>query len=79
MGTASWQGVQRFLAKYYGYTGPIDGAPGSNTYKALQRWAADGSHGGRYTGPIDGVMGTNSWSNLDRAVGYDFYSPGARF
>lgn len=79
MGVNSWKGVQRFVTAHYGYTGPIDGVPGTNTYKALQRWAGDTSHGGTYTGPVDGVMGPNSWLGLDRAIQYDYYSPGARF
>ncbi|ASD24260.1 hypothetical protein B7495_18450 (plasmid) [Cryobacterium sp. LW097] len=78
MGVNSWQGVQRFLAKSYGYKGPIAGAPGTHTYKALQRWAADDGHRGTYTVPIDGVMGTKSWTGLDRATEYDFYYPGVR-
>lgn len=75
MGVNSWKGVQRFLAAYYGYGGPIDGAPGTNTYKALQRWAADR---GGYRGPIDGDLGYNSWTGVDKALTYDYYSPGAR-
>ncbi len=77
-GVNSWKGIQNFLKANYGYTGPADGVPGTYTYRALQRWAADTSHGGTYTGPIDGVLGVNSWTGVDRAVTYDYYSPGAR-
>lgn len=42
---AAWAGVQRQLRDYatgkYGYTGPCDGVPGTNTYKAMQRVARD--------------------------------------
>jgi len=60
------------LRAYYGYTGPIDGIPGPNTYKAMQRMAAE-TWIGRYTGPIDGIMGPNSWRGFANAVHTRFY------
>lgn len=58
-------------ARENGYTGPIDGKPGTNTWAAIQRgrkqW--DG-----YTGPCDGVPGKNTYKALQRAAqhgGYD--------
>ena len=56
-GTVCWQRAQHWLSIKDGYTGPIDGATGTNTYKAWQRQA---SHHG-CTGPIDGAMGPNSY------------------
>lgn len=53
----------------YGYTGPIDGVPGINTRKALQRLAQKGG----YTGPIDGKIGKNTVKGLQevaRSGGY---------
>lgn len=34
-GTVFWQRCQHWLALQDGYTGPIDGDPGPNTYRAL--------------------------------------------
>lgn len=56
-----WKAAQAKLHAY-GYTGPADGAPGVNTYKALQRLAAKGG----YTGPVDGAPGTNTWRGVAR-------------
>lgn len=61
-GTVFWQRAQNWLSMDWAYTGPIDGAPGTNTYKALQRAMRD--HG--YTGPVDGVPGTNTWAAVQR-------------
>ena len=43
-----------------GYAGPIDGVPGPNTWKALQRIAQRGG----YAGPVDGVPGPNTYAGL---------------
>jgi peptidoglycan hydrolase-like protein with peptidoglycan-binding domain len=40
--------------------GPIDGVPGTNTYKVLQSLASRGG----YTGPIDGIPGPNTYAGL---------------
>lgn len=61
-GTVFWQRAQNWLRIEQGYTGPIDGVPGVNTYSALQR--AMRAYG--YTGPIDGVPGVNTWSAVQR-------------
>ncbi|WP_239014570.1 hypothetical protein [Archangium violaceum] len=45
----------------FGYTGPIDGVPGTHTYKVLQSLA---SRGGYYAGPIDGSPGANTYAGL---------------
>lgn len=61
-GAIMWKRTQNWLRIEQGYTGPIDGVPGTNTYAALQR----GVRGYGYTGPIDGVMGPNSWAGVQR-------------
>jgi GH25 family lysozyme M1 (1,4-beta-N-acetylmuramidase) len=61
-GTVFWQRAQNWLRIEQGYTGPVDGVPGVNTYSALQR--AMRAYG--YTGPIDGVPGVNTWSAVQR-------------
>ncbi len=71
-GPVMWMRTQNWLRITSGYTGPIDGAPGANTYSALQR----AMRGYGYTGPIDGVMGTNSWKAVQRlASGYGYTGP----
>ena len=59
-----WALWQNILVPY-GYTGPIDGVPGENTYAALQRFLAE-KFG--YTGPIDGVPGDRTWEAFNKAV-----------
>jgi peptidoglycan hydrolase-like protein with peptidoglycan-binding domain len=53
----TYMALQRDLTAHWGYTGPIDGVPGVNTYEAWQRMAA--TYG--YTGPIDGDPGPNTY------------------
>jgi peptidoglycan hydrolase-like protein with peptidoglycan-binding domain len=55
------------MRDHWGYTGPVDGVPGTNTWAAVQRLAA--AHG--YTGPIDGAMGPNSWRGFARFLNQD--------
>jgi hypothetical protein len=50
------------IAKGGGYTGPLDGVPATNTWKALQILFA----GFGYTGPIDGSPATNTYMALQR-------------
>ncbi|GAB3432101.1 peptidoglycan DD-metalloendopeptidase family protein [Actinophytocola sediminis] len=61
-GSIMWQRAQNWLRAEHGYTGPIDGAPGANTYAAMQQ----AMRGYGYTGPIDGVPGANTWSAVQR-------------
>ncbi|NBE83239.1 M23 family metallopeptidase [Micromonospora rubida] len=71
-GTIFYKRMQNWLRITSGYTGPIDGAPGANTYAALQR----ALRGYGYTGPIDGAMGPNSWMAVQRlASGYGYTGP----
>ncbi len=61
-GPIMWKRAQNWLRIEHGYTGPIDGVPGVNTYAALQR----AMRGYGYTGPIDGVPGGNTWAAVQR-------------
>jgi len=60
-----WCQVQGGIASDYGYTGPVNGIPGVNTYKALQRYLQ--ANWG-YTAGIDGVLGVNSYKAMQRAA-----------
>ena len=71
-GTVFYQRMQNWLRLTNGYTGPIDGVPGTNTYAALQR----AMRGYGYTGPIDGAPGINTWRAVQRlASGYGYTGP----
>jgi GH25 family lysozyme M1 (1,4-beta-N-acetylmuramidase) len=71
-GPVFWERCQHWLALTAGYTGPIDGAPGVNTYAALQRQM----HNYGYTGPDDGVPGVNTYAALQRlAAKYGYTGP----
>jgi hypothetical protein len=71
MQTNSWKGMQKWLHDAgYGYYGPQDGVPGTNTYKAMQRFAAQ--YG--YTGPIDGDMQTASYLYFGKGIHVAFFS-----
>lgn len=69
-GPIMWKRTQNWLRIEQGYTGPIDGVPGVNTYAALQR----GVRAYGYTGPIDGVMGPNSWAGVQRLASHWGYT-----
>ncbi|MEU6076809.1 peptidoglycan DD-metalloendopeptidase family protein [Micromonospora sp. NPDC047074] len=71
-GPIFYKRMQNWLRLTAGYTGPIDGAPGPNTYAALQR--AMRAYG--YTGPIDGAPGPNTWRAVQRlASGWGYTGP----
>ena len=71
-GPVFWERCQHWLALTAGYTGPIDGVPGVNTYAALQRQM----HNYGYTGPDDGVPGVNTYAALQRlAAQYGYTGP----
>jgi hypothetical protein len=59
-----WKVFQEILRKYSGYDGPIDGAPGKNTYLAIQRSVQ--AYG--YKGAVDGIPGTNTWKSVQRRL-----------
>lgn len=61
------------LAALGGYTGPIDGDPGSNTWLGVQQTL---HNLGYYDGPIDGDPGYNTYSGLQLlAKGYGYDGP----
>lgn len=62
-GKTAWKGLQRWLARDWGYSGLIDGIPGSLTWTALQHFLK--RHWG-YAGEIDGLPGPLSWSAAQR-------------
>lgn len=71
-GTIFYRRMQNWLRLTAGYTGPIDGAPGPNTYAALQR----AMRAYDYTGPIDGQPGPNTWRAVQRlAAGHGYTGP----
>ncbi|MCY1045652.1 GH25 family lysozyme [Corallococcus sp. bb12-1] len=51
------------VAQRGGYTGPVDGVPGSLTWKGVQTVIAGK---GFYSGPIDGLPGENTWKGVQR-------------
>lgn len=53
----------QLVAQRGGYTGPVDGVPGSNTWKGVQTVITSK---GYYSGPIDGVPGENTWKGVQR-------------
>jgi hypothetical protein len=59
-----WDALQGYLKTYWGYTGAIDGKPGTGTWSAVQRWLK--AKWG-YTGAIDGVPGSGTYAALARA------------
>ncbi|MFG2431134.1 GH25 family lysozyme [Streptomyces sp. NPDC048590] len=69
-GPVMWKRAQNWLRIESGYTGPIDGVPGPNTYAALQRnmraWG--------YTGPVDGDPGPNTWAAVQRLAAAHGYT-----
>lgn len=70
-GPVFWSRVQNAMRIEEGYTGPVNGVPGENTYAALQRYLAH-HHG--YSGPADGVLGTNSYAALQRLAAQHGYT-----
>lgn len=69
-GPVFYKRMQNWLKQSHGYTGPIDGKPGVNTYKALQR--AMRNYG--YAGPIDGKPGVNTYQALQRLAAKHGYT-----
>lgn len=62
-GPSSSEGVTlQEIAQAGGYTGPVDGVPGVNTWLGVQQV----TRGYGYTGPIDGAPGTNTYAAMQR-------------
>lgn len=67
------QRLQLWGRLYGGYTGPLDGVMGVNSFKAMQTNLAR-EYG--YTGPIDGIPGINTWKAVQRwAARYGYTGP----
>ncbi|MGW0962153.1 peptidoglycan-binding domain-containing protein [Streptomyces gelaticus] len=62
LSTTQAKKVQNWLADLHGYTGPIDGALGTGSWQAMQRYLRQYS----YTGAIDGIVGTGTIKALQR-------------
>lgn len=62
-GKGAWKGIQKFLAREWGYSGLIDGVPGKLTWLALQKYLA---HSWTYAAAIDGEPGRESWKAAQR-------------
>lgn len=60
---STWKGIQKWLAREWGYTGLIDGDPFRLTWTSLQKYL---KQKWGYTGDIDGDPGTLSWSATQR-------------
>lgn len=80
-GSSTAQGaILQRIAQRGGYSGPVDGVPGPNTWKGVQAVLRD--YG--YVGPIDGAPGPNTWKALQRLAATGGYAgpidgdPGAR-
>jgi len=57
-------------ASHHGYSGPIDGVLGTQSWAGTQRGLAD--YG--YTGPADGVPGTNTYMAMQRLASHYGYT-----
>jgi hypothetical protein len=68
--TTSDGAILQKVAKAGGYTGPVDGAPGANTWKGVQQVGK----GYGYTGPIDGAPGTNTYMAFQRLAATGGYT-----
>jgi hypothetical protein len=69
---ALWCQMQAGPARAYGYTGPINGAMGSNTWKAIQRYLK--ARWG-YTGTISGQTGKAMRQAMERAANATGFLP----
>lgn len=61
-GTIFWQRLQVFARIHGGYSGPIDGRLGTDSWKGVQKPMRN--YG--YTGPIDGKPGVNTYKAMQR-------------
>jgi len=73
LSTTQAQGVQCWLHNNdWGYNGPIDGALGTQSWQALQRYL---KFNGYYGGSIDGIVGSGTVSALQESMrNAHFYS-----
>lgn len=59
-----WKKFQEILKRDHGYAGAIDGAPGKNTWMAIQRSVA--AYG--YAGAVDGDPGINTYKGVQKRL-----------
>ncbi|MDO5683090.1 MAG: peptidoglycan-binding protein [Propionibacteriaceae bacterium] len=73
-----WQVIQKVMRHTEGrYTGAIDGDPGPETWKAVQRWLRRFSWD---PGPIDGIPGYRTWRSLQHHMRFWYpYTPDGVF
>lgn len=57
--------LQQYVTNAKLYSGPIDGALGENSWKAIQTWL---QKVGLYGGPLDGVPGENTYKALQKVA-----------
>ena len=63
-----WKDLQGGICRQNGYTGPADGIPGPNTWKAMQRFLKAWG----YNGPADGIPGPNTWKAFQRFLAANY-------
>jgi len=61
--TQALQCQMQFLASRYGYTGPINGVLGQNSWKGIMAYLADDWD---YNGPVNGIPGVNTYKAMQR-------------
>ncbi|CAL9547960.1 peptidoglycan-binding domain-containing protein [Streptomyces sp. enrichment culture] len=66
--------IQQYGDDRWGYTGPIDGLLGTESWKALQRWL---KASWEYNDSIDGIVGPNTVKALQRYLKDRFEYTGA--
>jgi hypothetical protein len=59
-----WKKFQEILKRDFAYAGAIDGIPGPQTYKALQKSVVPFG----YSGALDGMPGTNTYKGVQRRL-----------
>lgn len=59
------------IGQGYGYTGPLDGKLGVNSWIAIQKWLTFSKF---YTGPADGVPGINTYKGLQKVAALGGYT-----
>ncbi|GAA2358737.1 hypothetical protein Cme02nite_34940 [Catellatospora methionotrophica] len=69
-GSSSEGVILQEIAQAGGYTGPVDGVPGGNTWRGVQQAVK----GYGYTGPVDGVPGAGTYAGMQRLAQKGGYS-----
>lgn len=61
--------MQAGPARQFGYTGPVDGVMGVNSWIGVQRWLASDSRWG-FSGAIDGTPDVGTYKAIQRVAAY---------